>query len=70
MLLITLLDDNKAKSPIIVAYLRKRDVVLLHCYNSASATTMETSYVTIYTIGPLFQCLFCIAVSRGGLLVP
>jgi hypothetical protein len=44
MLLITLLDDSEAKPPIIVAYLRKRDV-LLHCYNSANATTKETSYM-------------------------
>jgi hypothetical protein len=45
MLLITLLDDNKAKPPIIVAYLRKRDFVLLHCYNGANAITKETSYM-------------------------
>jgi hypothetical protein len=45
MLLITLLDDNEAKPPTIVAYLRKRDVVLLRCYNSANATTKETSYM-------------------------
>jgi hypothetical protein len=45
MLLITLLDDSEAKPPIIVAYLRKRDVVLLHCYNSGNATTKETSYM-------------------------
>jgi hypothetical protein len=36
MLLITLLDDNEAKPPIIVAYLRKRNVVLSHCYKSAN----------------------------------
>jgi hypothetical protein len=36
VLLITLLDDNGAKPPIIVAYLRKRNVVLSHCYNSAN----------------------------------
>jgi hypothetical protein len=36
MLLITLLDDNEAKPPIIVAYLRKCNVVLSHCYNSAN----------------------------------
>jgi hypothetical protein len=36
MLLITLLDDNEAKPPIIVAYLRKRNAVLSHCYNSAN----------------------------------
>jgi hypothetical protein len=36
MLLITLLDDNEANPPIIVAYLRKRNVVLSHCYNSAN----------------------------------
>jgi hypothetical protein len=36
MLLITLLDDNEAKPPIIVAYLRKRNVVLSHCCNSAN----------------------------------
>jgi hypothetical protein len=45
MLLITLLDDNEAKPPIIVAYLRKGGVLLLHCYNSANATTKETSYM-------------------------
>jgi hypothetical protein len=36
MLLITLLDDSEAKPPIIVAYLRKRNVLLSHCYNSAN----------------------------------
>jgi hypothetical protein len=36
VLLITLLDDNEAKPPIIVAYLRKRNVVLSHCYSSAN----------------------------------
>jgi hypothetical protein len=36
MLLITLLDDNEAKPSIIVAYLRKRNVVLSHYYNSAN----------------------------------
>jgi hypothetical protein len=36
MLLITLLDDDEAKPPIIVAYLRKRNVVLSHSYNSAN----------------------------------
>jgi hypothetical protein len=32
----------------IVAYLRKRDVVLLHCYNRANATTKETSDMSQY----------------------
>jgi hypothetical protein len=36
MLLTTLLDDNEAKPPIIVTYLRKHNVVLSHCYNSVN----------------------------------
>jgi hypothetical protein len=37
MQLITLLDDNEARPPSIVAYLRKRNnVVLSHCYSSAN----------------------------------
>jgi hypothetical protein len=37
MLLITLLDDNEARPPSIVAYLRKRNnVVLSNCYSSAN----------------------------------
>jgi hypothetical protein len=37
MLLVTLLDDNEARPPSIVAYLRKRNNVLLsHCCSSAN----------------------------------
>jgi hypothetical protein len=32
-----LLHDNEARLSSIVAYLRKRNVVLSHCYNSANA---------------------------------
>jgi hypothetical protein len=35
---LTLLHDNEARLSSIVAYLRKRNVVLSHCYNSANVT--------------------------------
>jgi hypothetical protein len=47
--LFTLLHDNEARLSSIIVYLRKRDVVPLHCCNSANATTKETSYIYIHT---------------------
>jgi hypothetical protein len=51
ILLITLLDDNEAKPPIIVAYLRKRNVVQSHCYNSANVIGPREPHTCNRTIG-------------------
>jgi hypothetical protein len=60
MLLITLLDDNEAKPPIIVAYLRKRNVVLSHCYNSANVIEPKEPHTCNNTVHKqVLQFAYC-----------
>jgi hypothetical protein len=48
--LFTLLHDNEARLSSIVAYLRKRTVVLSHCYNSANVIEPRESHTCNNTV--------------------
>jgi hypothetical protein len=54
--LFTLLHDNEARLSSIVAYLRKRNVVISHCYNSANVIEPRETH-TYNNIIIVFICV-------------